>query len=339
MTLCVLLGAGFSAAAGLPMMSGLFLGGELPPHKPTEAPQLRKVKADFDLWLSENPEGKTEKWLELLYSNRSVDLFGRTNCDKWFGALKYILRRLAEVSEPNHAPYYYGITRSNCHENHFQFWKILKNNGLNSIITLNYDILVERALHKVASDGSSIPEFAYGGFVDPHYVRKMINKAGKTDEEKYKLVKLGTKYNIYKLHGSLNWALEYHRENMKCHDDVRAIFRVGRDIGDPGIVPPLPEKNLPPKFATIWNQAEEKLNQATRLIVCGYSLPKYDIQIKRWLKSSLQNSQIRKIAILDPHSDGLVKKFREISPSSCVIEALPGLPDAAINSSLRNFLN
>ena len=108
MSLCVLLGAGFSAAAGLPVMNSIFTDGVLPAHKASEINQLQLAKSNFNTWMIENPDGNTEKWLRFLYETRTTNLFGHTDCDHWFGAVKYILRKVSEIKEPKHAPYYYG---------------------------------------------------------------------------------------------------------------------------------------------------------------------------------------------------------------------------------------
>ena len=246
-----LLGAGFSAAAGLPMANQIFDDESLPPHKSSERSELLEVVRDYKSWLAENPDASVEEWLLSVYDNISFDLFAEPIVNKkWQSALKFLLRRLSENTDADHSPYYYGVSRYQSHPNHTKFWDCLISNGLQSIISLNYDILVERALHTQTDDKKTTPEFTYGGFPHPTYVDKMINKAAPKGQKSVPF-KLGSRYQIYKLHGSLNWAFDVHQPNMKCYDDVRAIFRVDDSMGIPAVIPPLPEKNLPPRFATI----------------------------------------------------------------------------------------
>ena len=73
---------------------------------------------------------------------------------------------------------------------------------------------------------------------------------------------------VYKLHGSLNWALS--GETIIAYQDMRAVYRNG---GDVAIVPPVPEKSVPVWLKTVWHQAEQALLKSDVWVVCGYSAP------------------------------------------------------------------
>lgn len=334
----VFLGAGFSAAAGLPLAGSMFDSGALPPHRKTEETWLEATREGFKIWRLDNPDCSVEEWLLSIYSAQTSDLFGELQfSDNWKSALSFLLRNLAEVAKPDTEPYYYGISRYACHPNHCTFWELIKRAQACTIVTTNYDILIERALHAKHPDGSTSPEFNYGGFPYPFSVRKMVNISAPPNKRSVP-VQLGSKYNVYKLHGSLNWAFEHHQTNMKCHDDVRAVFRTTDQVGAPALIPPLPEKELPEAFATIWNQASRALREARSLVVCGYSLPPYDHHMRKWLTSTFSTSGLRRVAILDPYSVEIAQRWTQVLPSNCKITPMSALPLSAENGELERFL-
>jgi hypothetical protein len=147
-------------------------------------------------------------------------------------------------------------------------------------------------------------------------------------KKKADLVQLGNQITLYKLHGSVNWAWERHAPALKIHNDVRAVFRHNDAIGSPAIIPPIPEKVMPPEFSQIWNEARGSLLQAPRWLVCGYSLPPYDIATRAFFKKILSKRKQTMIVILDPESAALAERWRDICPKSTKVLSLPGLPDA-----------
>src|SRR5262249_55185431 len=150
----------------------------------------------------------------------------------WNNIVQYILRRLSRPKNADAGPYYYGITRYQASSLHRQFWDALLCNGeahgqALAVVTLNYDILPERALHRREPAAKPVPLFYYGGFQYDQVVRKMINVAAPPGK-KHEIVQLGHDVPIYKLHGSMNWAWEPHTQTLKIHDDIRAAFRSDR---------------------------------------------------------------------------------------------------------------
>jgi hypothetical protein len=196
--------------------------------------------------------------------------------------------------------------------------------GARIVVTLNYDILVEQALHSEDTGHRAAPRCYYGGFQQIQVVRKMTDVTRK----KFELVQLGNEIVLYKLHGSVNWAWEQHTPTLKMHDDVRAVFRHNDKVGTPAIIPPIPEKAMPPGFSQIWAEARNSLLRAPRWIVCGYSLPTYDLALRTFFKDILSAEQQALILVLAPDSPALVERWRELSPKHTQIRSLPGLPDA-----------
>jgi len=168
------------------------------------------------------------------------------------------------------------------HPTHELFWRfITKNFDLKYIVSLNYDLLVEQALHESHQKNRSAPQCYYGGFQYDQIVRKMTNVTRKEAEQ----VALGHRYVLYKMHGSINWAWE-HSPTIKIHDDVRAIFRRKRGWR-PAVIAPIPEKNMPSEFSQIWNEAGKVLADADNWIVCGYSMPDFDLALRRFFERAV----------------------------------------------------
>jgi hypothetical protein len=135
---------------------------------------------------------------------------------------------------------------------------------------------------------------------------------------------------VYKLHGSLNWSRE--GDGLKLFQDLRLAFRGG---GDAAIIPPIPEKEIPAWLQPVWSSAEEELARAAVWIVCGYSLPSYDVAITELLRRTAIAGNLRHIFVLDPRASDVCCRYSTIAPNVQVM-ALEGLP-GGINT-LRELL-
>jgi hypothetical protein len=243
----------------------------------------------------------------------------------WNKALRFALARLIDLPPGRNSHYYFGICTARRHPSPQHFWRRIEDDfGSRVVATLNYDLLVEQALHAGDSPHRGAPRCYYGGFQYVQAVRKMTDVTKKKSE----LVQLGNEIVLYKLHGSVNWAWERHALTLKIHDDVRAVFRHNDEVGTPAIIPPIPEKEMPPEFSQIWNQARQSLSQCSRWLVCGYSLPPYDVALRAFLEGILSKRNQALILLLSPESPALVKRWREICPKSTQVLPLPGLPEA-----------
>jgi NAD-dependent SIR2 family protein deacetylase len=170
-----------------------------------------------------------------------------------------------------------------------------------SIITLNYDICCEQALIS-----QEVP-FTYGDpWSDP-------NKIG---------------YKLLKLHGSINWVICQECKDTKADLDfnyniipirrtgyshigiAERIFKpqystqckeCGQDLSL-FIVPPTWNKvTYSEKLKSVWKSASEEIEQATRLIIIGYSLPETDSFFKYLLALGLsKNESLQEIILINP---------------------------------------
>jgi len=195
-------------------------------------------------------------------------------------------------------------------ENRNQLKSDAKKIELDSIITLNYDIVCDQVFWI-----QDIP-FTYD--------YPVVDQ----DDSKYKLLKL---------HGSINWRV---CSNQKCKyiDPSRYFPRspytdlytldIAKRIYDnpcekckkpliPFIVPPTWNKIAYSKgLKSIWKSASKEIEQATRIIIIGYSLPETDSYFKYLLAISLsKNESLQEIILINPaqgiEGEALEKRYRD----------------------------
>ena len=319
----VILGAGFSYIAGLPLTRDLFETDELPrSFSPEAAERHRQVLHAWRAWASKKPGENGEKWLAKLY-----DLLGAealVYLTSYQDAVDFALARLVQLPPGSKAHYYHGVTTSVECKEHRLFWNYMRRDfDLRAVVTMNYDILAEQGLREEYSSHRAKPMFHYGGFPYTQHVRKLTNVVTREFEE----VVLDGPIALFKMHGSLNWTYEWSPDRMKMHDDVRAVFRPDREVGVPQIVPPLVEKKAPDWLRTIWNGARQALGDSQVWFVCGYSLPEYDTALRELFRAAASRTFSLRIIISDPFSDEVSKKWAALVPRGTRIEALPGLPE------------
>jgi hypothetical protein len=114
------------------------------------------------------------------------------------------------------------------------------------------------------------------------------------------------------MHGSINWANEPHA--FKIHDSVHAAFRTDKRLGELAIVPPLPEKEMPPWLYNVWKEAEGSLIKSNTWFICGYSLPTYDLALEEFFQRAAHQVNGLTIYISDPKSKELKERWKNISP-------------------------
>lgn len=165
--------------------------------------------------------------------------------------------------------------------------------GSNTIITLNYDLLLEESLRDLA-----IP-IAYdlagsGVTIDP---TADINDGN------------ASALRILKLHGSTNWG-ERADGSLIVHATHEGVRAGGLK---PLLVPPTWNKNAAQALSRVWDSAVRSIAAATRLVLIGFSIPPYDQHFKYLLSVGLQdNSSLRTITIVDPLSNDLMPQYEAV---------------------------
>jgi len=196
--------------------------------------------------------------------------------------------------------------------------------GRSSIITFNYDNLVERSIEALGGT------YHYG-VVGRHQV------PGKIPYDKEHGIA------ILKLHGSVNWAYPGKPgRNFTIFDNYDEVLE---NQLVPQIVPPTWNKTIADRLAEVWAASIERLSTATKIVVIGFSMPKTDQHFKYLLAAGLkENFSLREIIFVDP-SDAVkgrspeVLTEREISTGrvSFVKKHLHELLGSLVNPVLRQY--
>ena len=154
----------------------------------------------------------------------------------------------------------------------------------NTFIPFNYDLLVEKALSELGH------EFSYGFAAEQQI--QLLNPQTTLRHQPTALVRL------LKLHGSMNWAVRAESTAVTIGADYGAL-RAASLI--PELVPPTWRKSFTPALQSVWAGAVDAIREATRLIVVGFSAPPADLHFKYLLAAGLQdNVSIRDIVFFDP---------------------------------------
>ncbi|HEX9896720.1 MAG TPA: hypothetical protein VGA85_03560 [Dehalococcoidales bacterium] len=300
----ILLGAGFSRAISSVMPLLIDLSDELRSNIPNvpgdNIEHWMTYLSQSHPWLSE-PENLRNKalFLELTQSIKRV-LSAKTdealrqcqNCPLW-------LQKLLQQ----------------CHERRV------------SIITLNYDTLLESAILSITIDKDNKGKDRRL-YLDDIYPVPMTN-AGSRRGDVYWAGSVKDSCKLYKLHGSINWyysgASEATGETIYYHylpewggklpkdDKLPEIER--RYVSDkiPLLVPPVIEKSSyfqHETIRTIWGLAGQAIRSASRIICIGYSLPETDLSFRFFLGENAPDSKVSLYIVnLDINSPGHYKKL------------------------------
>jgi hypothetical protein len=96
-------------------------------------------------------------------------------------------------------------------------------------------------------------------------------------------------------------------------DHGKIVYDANDVLSMPLIVPPVRNKQYSVYgniFSTLWNLAEESLNNCDQLYIIGYSFPKTDMAAKEMFKKALEkNTSIDKIIIIDPNPINIKELF------------------------------
>jgi hypothetical protein len=162
--------------------------------------------------------------------------------------------------------------------------------GSDTIISFNYDLVAERALKDRAqrlgvSFSPRLYSFADNGARFSHFP------------------------TLLKLHGSSNWRLVGDRRSEEIHVNTREWGELDQHPGYRGyrgtgtrfpIFLPFWDKRIEKgPWLALWRTAYQRLKQAQRVIVWGYSLPTTDIKAQQLFRLSLGDRPFR-LYVIDP---------------------------------------
>ena len=175
-------------------------------------------------------------------------------------------------------------------EKHKNLFKEIKNEE--SIITLNYDLVVDNVLSKLQRNDSG--GLDNGQLKSGYWLIEVRTPYGGRLSSSLPIGKGGF---YIKLHGSIDWLycpnpdcfnnkhfLPNYIDSPDSHNNIGDPCRICGTGYDIAIVPPSMKKSFEkfPKLGLLWHVAFEKLRGAETIIMIGMSLPESDYYL-RWL--------------------------------------------------------
>jgi len=205
--------------------------------------------------------------------------------------------------------------KNNCYPNFsVQVEKSLREASV-TIISFNYDTLLERALLDLNRNLAS--SFSY---LVPFHDRRHWNPYS----ESY----IGN-FELLKLHGSFNWAT-----CRGCGSFTLCWFQLFDNIGKttcqkcgavllPLLVAPAASKHVQGvPWSSLWERAVQCLSSCEELTIIGYSLR--DLQARDLFKDAMvSNPTVERITVVDRNVENLLAEFRELigNPSTVKFDA------------------
>lgn len=166
----------------------------------------------------------------------------------------------------------------------------------NAFVSFNYDLLIEEALTSLG-----VP-FSYG--FAPRTVTEHESAGGIS-------LASGAEIKVLKLHGSTNWAFPGYQGGrltiFRAYEEVRAAGHA------PELVPPTWRKSFDGPLVHVWKEALVQISKATRIVIIGFSVPPTDLHFKYLLAAGLrENISLREIVFVNPDSQGIELRAREL---------------------------
>ncbi|HET7106359.1 MAG TPA: SIR2 family protein [Candidatus Acidoferrum sp.] len=174
----------------------------------------------------------------------------------------------------------------------------------NTFITFNYDLLLDDSLRRVG--------------VTPEYylpIRRTSVQVGETPDRSCP---------VLKLHGSTNWGICGHcRKQILVLDQkvtaspmefrTRTCQKCGKAVFQPLLIPPSWDKSEYREIMKpVWAKAVEELKLASRICVVGYSMPEADSFFKYLMALALsENHNLYKFIVVD-RSPQIAERYRQL---------------------------
>ena len=335
----LILGAGFSKPAGIPLLGGfvdrmweLAIRGKA--EKPLDSEDIKifsdamAIRDELDGYHGRAmfDDRNIEDILSILSFN--VMAGGKKERDK-LTAMAHAIARTIELSctvkHPGIEPRK-GRVIADGPDLYRDFWKALfkslaDGRKLPSIITFNYDLVLERSLlqtvvgtHfgvsnrlpferlRLRYDYSQIPTIQYrvqyASYDTWSSSERSMSEGTLLEIEPLNETQAAAEIEILKLHGSLNFPRHRTAINPKAPSPAHNIAAAQTD---PFIQPPVFNKTTDGRGSTMWATALERLRGAKNVVIVGYSLPQTDIYMQYFLKAAVgPNRNLNRITVFDP---------------------------------------
>lgn len=190
-----------------------------------------------------------------------------------------------------------------------------------TIITFNYDLQAEKALHIIHGRQGGVFDFPRCYGLPPWRITRPRGK----DAAVFRPGATRGGVRVLKLHGSLNW-LGMHptflsaeemlassdEKNMRITPRISVNFdmKIHRKIIKeekaemetyPLIIPPVAHKAalFPAALAGIWQRARDALKEATDVVIFGYSCPQQDTEVANLIGGGLYQNPSARVCVID----------------------------------------
>jgi hypothetical protein len=197
-----------------------------------------------------------------------------------------------------------------------------------TVLSFNQDLFAERVLARLAADEGQSQQsvFKFPGCYRMKF-HKVISPANKSTKielfDKSKEEESGVA--VLKLHGSMNWYSTYDilEPSLDVLFDPNRSILVTRRMKIlsgmryskakyifPIIVPPVVHKSgiLHKKLRPVWERAGERVREADRVVIFGYSCPQNDWESANLLSGALNaNKRAKERSIIDPDASVVLR--------------------------------
>lgn len=332
-----ILGAGFSRDAGIPMLGGFvermwelaMRGRTDKPLAPDDLQSLKDamtIRGELDSY-----HGRAQfddRNIEDILSILSFNLLGGTKRDRQkLAAMTNAIARTIElccsVRHPGIEPKKGRVIKEGP-DLYRKFWKALfaassKGHAIPSIITFNYDLVLERSLLQIliGTEYGSDRRLPFERLSLNYHFDRTPPKYFKINYVQYENwsdrgrgTEIGTvldeteavsaghvaSIELLKLHGSLNFPRPGDRATPSTMP-----WNLAAALPDPFILPPVFNKLSGDSASSMWSAALSRLRSAKNVVVVGYSLPQTDIYMQYFLKAALgPNLDLNRLIVFDP---------------------------------------
>jgi hypothetical protein len=308
MNVVLFLGAGFSARFGLPTMDGfLYLVDRSDRINDAERQfvyELLKEARQANSFIQSSPTN-LEDILSFAVMGDRLGIFDKSGQPR-AGRVGVVLRKLFSAFPVDPTEFWDG---PNLLLDFLGTETFVSSLNL-TVITTNYDLLVDCSLHRMGR-GISL------GFRHAFETPVMDQVVDLYQQEGIRL---------FKLHGSVNWSPgkspteppvidgRLVKTRSKAGSKVRPVCSLASfgDTDVPLIVPPTftkPEIRSP--LLEVWGAAAKALQDANAVVFVGYSFPTSDVEMKYFFARALtDNLKLRRIIVIDRRAGELVTKLK-----------------------------
>lgn len=314
---CFILGAGFSAPAKIPLQTKLLESIE---NNTNYKDTVNSLKGLFHVDSSISIQNITLEdiftFLDRAISNEeSISGFSVPE----FYKLKHELISYIIELFNNHLKTTANIQEYTCFFKNLLTKRLKTKSSPFSIISLNWDTIPEFYIEREFKKQKRIDKNFKGGIDYTCYDWNWDNTEYKASilkkEAGYKTIK------IYKLHGSINWAISKENDGLYVHEQKgkspNGIFLNTDELRNGFeniIITPTLLKNLNSTYLKmIWQNASYDLRETKRIVFLGYSFPMADFEFRYLLLKTAMKKEDLQIRVLlypgDPHKDEVKERY------------------------------